>query len=58
MDILIDIFSVLFALALCWIGIMGSIIAEEDKCARKAAHRAGTHDYYGNKLLIGETDDK
>tara|TARA_B110000208_G_C11747294_1_gene422183 strand:- start:1361 stop:1537 length:177 start_codon:yes stop_codon:yes gene_type:complete len=58
MDILIGIFGVLFALAVCWIVIMGSIIADEDKRARRAAHKAGTHDYYGNKLSRGEDNDQ
>lgn len=47
--------AVLFVF-IVWFGIASSLIAMEERDAIKRQYKAGTHDYYGNKL--GEDDDK
>lgn len=40
----------LFVIGVCWFFLLGSYIAAEESTLRKKQWRAGTHDYYGNKL--------
>lgn len=53
MDILMTGMSYLFGAVLCYFGLKMLMAAAEITDARKKAWRAGTHDYYGNKI-----DDK
>lgn len=41
---------VLMVLAFCVVAVVGSIMAAEESSRRKKNMKAGTHDYYGNKL--------
>jgi len=50
MEILIGILLMIVTLGLIGVCLIGAIIAESDNTVRKQQYRAGTHDYYGNKL--------
>lgn len=52
---LIDILGYIVGFAFCYLAWRGMLVAGEIHDARKKAWRAGTHDYYGNK--IDESDD-
>lgn len=41
---------ILMVLAFCVVAVVGSIMATEESSRRKKNMKAGTHDYYGNKL--------
>lgn len=41
---------ILMVLAFCVIAVVGSIMAVEESSQRKKNMKAGTHDYYGNKI--------
>lgn len=44
------VLTALFVIGTCWFFLAGSFIAAEESSLRKRQMRAGTHDYYGNKL--------
>lgn len=44
------VITALFVIGACWFFLVGSYIAAEESSLRKKQWRAGTHDYYGNKL--------
>ena len=50
MEFLQQLGIILMALAFCVIAVVGSIMATEESSQRKKNMKAGTHDYYGNKL--------
>lgn len=47
LEILFSVIVVSFGAVLC---VVGSIAAAEESAMRKKQMRAGTHDYYGNKI--------
>jgi len=47
--------SIVIFLGSSWFFILSSIIAATEHESIKKKHKAGTHDYYGNKL--GENND-
>ena len=47
LEILFSVIVVSFGAVLC---VCGSIAAAEESSMRKKQMRAGTHDYYGNKI--------
>lgn len=50
MEILEFIFSAIVVSFGAIICVIGSIAAQEESAIRKKQMRAGTHDYYGNKI--------
>ena len=42
--------QMVLVIGFCWFCLVGSYIAAEESSLRKKQWRAGTHDYYGNKL--------
>jgi hypothetical protein len=50
MDSFIFLLQSILVLGASFMCVMGSIYAAEESTLRKKNMRAGTHDYYGNKL--------
>lgn len=47
---------ILMILAFCVVAVVGSIMAAEESSQRKKNMKAGTHDYYGNKVDEHDTN--
>jgi hypothetical protein len=50
MDIIEVLVGLVVFVGVVWFGITSSFIAMEERSAIRRQHKAGTHDYYGNKL--------